>query len=120
MREWFNAPVNRRLKNLLWCLAWGMVILTTLAIKPADVLTAPFFPVGLLGFLRGGEPTAMVAWMLGFPIVFGWLIYILISAAMFRAGRNGTFILIYIVLCALLAVNVVGCHRTLEAASHIH
>jgi hypothetical protein len=98
-----------------------MVILVTAAIKPAHLLTAPVFPVGLFALLpdRGDEAVA-TAWLLRIPIVMGWAIYVLLSAAMWRARTRGAFLLIYIAFCMLLALNLGGCQRALEAASQIH
>jgi hypothetical protein len=118
-REWFNRPASARLKCYLWYATWGGVILVTLAIKPASILTAPCFPVGLLALLPNGDSKAILAAMTVIPILVGWALYVLLSVLMARTRRRGSFLLLYLAFCLLLALNLVGCQRALEAASQI-
>jgi hypothetical protein len=117
--EWFNQPVSPNLKWYFWHSAWGAVVLATLAIKPAYLLTAPTFPVGLIAWLPNGEYTACIAFMWAAPVMLGWGFYALLSWFLHRTRTSGTFFLVYVIFCLVLALNLVGCHRALEAASGI-
>ncbi len=62
-----------------------------------------FFPTGLfraLG-LEGGPD----------PAVLGWGIYLMLGVAILALGKRKTVFGSFAVLCVLLFVNVVGCHR---------
>lgn len=107
------------MKRLLWFGAWGIVILITLAMNPASIITAPLFPMGLFALFPNGDDKAIVAWGTGGFIV-GWLFYVLLSIVMFTTNRKGIFFLLYIIFCILLALNVGGCQRVLKDVSHIH
>lgn len=117
--EWFNQSISSRLKWYLWSASWGMVILITLAIKPAYLLTAPAFPVGLMALFADGEGNIATAWLLGVPIIMGWFVYALISVVIIRTRRKGVFLLAYAAFCTLLALNLGGCQRALETAGQI-
>ena len=116
--QWFNQPASTRLKCYLWYGAWAGVILVTLAIKPAYLLTAPCFPAGLLALLPSGDSSAIVAGMMVVPMVVGWALYALLSVVMHRTRKRGLFLL-DVVFCMLVALNLVGCQRASEAASQI-
>jgi len=119
--EFFGQPISERAKWGLYYAAWGGVILAALAMNPADVLTAPCFPIGLLAVLPNGEEKAITAWMFGpISIGIGWAFYLLLSFLIGRTRKRAAFFAVYIVFCILLALNVVGCRRTLEAVSRIH
>jgi zinc-ribbon domain len=90
-KEWFNQPVSTALRRYLWCAAWGGVVLTTLAIKPADVFIAPWFPVGLIAIFPNGPAMAIGAWMLVFPVIAGWAFYFLLYFLMRLARKRGVF-----------------------------
>jgi hypothetical protein len=107
-------------KCWFWFAAWGVVVLLTAAANPAYLPGAPFFPIGLLALLPNGGEKAITGWMLQFPVLLGWLFYIAFSAVMLRIRRPKTFFGVYVVFCIVLALNLVGCHRTIETASQIH
>lgn len=50
----------------------------------------------------------------------GWTIYIALTFMMFVAKRTNVFWRAYIVFCLLLALNLVGCRRIIDAAAGIH
>ena len=52
--DWFKQPISPNLKAHSLSAAWGGVVLVTLAIKPAYLLTAPAFPLGLLALNVAG------------------------------------------------------------------
>jgi len=118
-KEWLNQPVSATVKGYFVCGAWGMVILATLALKPAYLLTAPAFPLGLLALFPNGESKAVIGWITGIPLFIGWGIYGLLFWTISRTSKKGTFFLIYLILCAILALNIAGCKRSLDAAARI-
>ncbi len=58
--------------------------------------------------------------MLVVPGLLGWILYAALSMLIDRTRKIGTFFPVYFVLCVILALNVVGCKKTLEAAAGIH
>jgi hypothetical protein len=101
-----------------WFAAWGCVILIVLVAMPAYLLAAPFFPVGLFALIPQGDEGGIEAMMTG-GFIIGWAIYMLLSVIMFKTKNRGLFFFIYVMFCALLLLNLAGCYRTTEAASHI-
>ena len=87
--------------------------------NPKNVLTAPLFPLGLIAAFFHGEKHAVIALMLGIPILLGWFFYGLFSLLLFRTKRVWVFVIVYVIFCLVLAFNVVGCKRTLEAVQGI-
>ena len=105
----------------LWlCLgAWGLAGGAILASDPARVALAPFFPVGLIAMLPNGEEKAITGYMLVYPCLLGWGIYVALGAWLSRVKRWPSFLYAYLVLCTVLALNVSGCKKALEAAAGI-
>jgi len=114
-----DKPFSTTEKIYYWLGAWGGVILFVLVINPASILAAPFFPIGLLALLPNGAEKAIMAWMVGGWMI-GWVFYILLSVVMFQAKKANIFIIFYVIFCIFLALNVVGCQRTMTAVSGIH
>ena len=118
--EGFNRPISIRLKWYLWSGAWAVVILATLAINPANLLTAPSFPLGLIALLPRGEGEAVAtAWLIGIPLIVGWGIYAMLFVLILRTRKRIAFLFVYVVFAVLLGLNLAGCQRALEAASQI-
>jgi hypothetical protein len=116
-----NDAISKSAKWQLWGLAWSLVVAATFVPDPAYMITAPWFPVGLLAIFPGGEKNAIAAWMKGLPFtLLGWLLYLFLSAAMARARKERLFILIYVIFCIVLALNLVGCQITFNATQQIH
>jgi len=113
-----DESFSRRTKLLLWIAAWGGVIFAVLAINPAYIRAAFLFPIGLFAFLANGTQNAFWAWVAG-GFIIGWMLYAVLSAMMFGAKNKQFFIVIYVIFCILLALNVGGCVKVLEDASHI-
>jgi len=82
-----------------------LVVIVTLAIDPHYLVTAPLFPIGLAGLLPNGHLFIVQAL---FP---GWLIYIILSLALFRTRTCNGFLIIFLVLCLLLILNLAGCQH---------
>ena len=83
----------------------------------------PVFPAGLFTFFlseEGGIKLLMVTGMGIVPTLIGWMIYVMLSVRMALTRRKLTFFILYSIFCILLAMNVVGCKKTLHAAAGIH
>ena len=100
--------------------AWVAVALLSMIPEPSQIVLAPFFPVGLLALLPRGEEKAITAYMLVTPCLLGWAFYAAITWAIFSVPGKKSFFAVYCLFCLVLALNVVGCKRTLEAAAGIH
>jgi hypothetical protein len=109
---------SKRAKLSFWFAAWGGVVLIVLAINPAYIRAAPVFPVGLFAFISNGTQNAFWAWASG-AFIIGWALYAVLSAIMFKAKSKHVFIATYLIFCILLLLNIGGCQRVLEDASHI-
>jgi len=102
--------------------AWSAVIVTVGVNNPNDLLSAAGFPIGLFGIVPNGQQLAITAaWLLG-PICagIGWTIYIVLTVVIGYAKRITIFSIVYAFFCVLLALNVVGCKRLIEAAAGTH
>jgi len=91
--------------------------------KPDDLLTAPGFPVGLLGvlFLIGAEQATVAGWFGGLgAVVAGWFLYAFLSVTMMRTKKTWVFSMIYVGFCVLLALNLAGCRKIMETVAGIH
>jgi hypothetical protein len=113
-----NKFISGPAKVGYWFAAWGCVLLIVLLTSPTYILAAPFFPIGLFALLPQGAEGGVKAWMTGSFIV-GWAFYILLSIVMFKIKGRNLFFVIYVIFCGLLVLNLGGCYRTTEAASHI-
>jgi hypothetical protein len=113
-----NESISGPTKLGYWFAAWGCVVLIVLVSMPAYILAAPFFPLGLFALMPQGEEGGIEAMMTG-GFIIGWAIYMLLSVIMFKTKNRGLFFFIYVMFCALLLLNLAGCYRTTEAASHI-
>jgi hypothetical protein len=100
--------------------ALGARFTGSVADNPVNILYTPFFPVGLVAMFPNGAYYGTVATMLVFPALLGWVLYGIIYFFIRRARRRGTFLLLYILLCVLLVLNLVGCQRVIEASKGIH
>ena len=62
------------------------------------VVLLPFFPQGLYAFLPKRQ-----AW------VAGWATYLILTIFLLRSRTRTRYFALFVVLCALLAVNIGGC-----------
>ena len=120
MAESTQELISSRDKRQLWLGAWAVVAFVGMVPHPSQLLMAPFFPIGLLALLPGGDEKTITAWMQGFPCVLGWVVYALFSAMLFRIRKRDAFFLFYALFCIILALNMVGCKKAFEAAAGIH
>ncbi len=94
--------------------AWGFVALFTVLGAPLSLFAFYAFPVGIPIALRlrpsaGG---AMACWTIG-----GWLMYVLLMYWIMRIRREWAFWAFYLVLCAVLMTNLVGCDEVLKGTT---
>ena len=104
--------ISLRRKIWLWVAAWGAAVIACAIPEPALLAVAWLFPFGL--FALCVRPQTMSD-MEGLA-AFGWIIYLGLSIFALRQRRPARYFVFYAVLCALLILNVVGCH---DAASKI-
>ena len=113
--------ISNRAKWGLYLFAWGAVLFVSVVGSPSSLLATPYFPVGLLAMLPDGVNKAIDAWMRGpVLILIGWSIYGALTFIIGRTKKTGAFLLVYILFCVLLALNLVGCAKTLDELSKIH
>ena len=113
-------PLPRPVRIMMLLAPWVLVVLGTLAKNPQQLLTAPFFPAGLIAVLKDGPKLAVGAWMItgGTFGLVGWLVYIFLMAG--AATRKPPMsVIFYILFLILLVLNVRGCERLLEAVKGI-
>jgi hypothetical protein len=111
------------IKWAFYLAAWGGVVVAVIVRKPDDLLTAPGFPVGLLGvlFLIGAEQATVAVWFGGLgAVVAGWFLYAFLSVTMMRTKKTWVFSMIYVGFCVLLALNLAGCRKIMETVAGIH
>ena len=76
--ETISRPITERLKWTLWFAAWGLVLIATLANKPAQVIMAPLFPLGLIAVFPNGKGIAIIAGTMVVPGLVSWVFYALL------------------------------------------
>jgi hypothetical protein len=69
------------------------------------------FPSGLWALLRDGDSNPTDA-------LRGWIIYSIAISVLMLQRRRIWFFLFYIVLCVMLAANVVGCYKVVSTTLH--
>jgi hypothetical protein len=77
-------------------------------LHPTVLLFTVFFPLGLSGFFDSDlqhNPGTFYGWL-----VFGWSAYVALCVAALLQSRARKYCLVYCAFCALLVLNVVGCH----------
>jgi hypothetical protein len=94
-----------RLSLLLTAWVVVYVVLSLMAGGPLPPQMIIFFPVGLLVFLDLQDTAAGGLLMFG----FGWLFYLGLTIGMLKSKRSDTYIMLFLVMCLLLALNVSGC-----------
>ena len=112
--------VSPRLKLWVWLGAWAATAGVVMASDPARLLMAPCFPIGLRALLPNGDQKAIIGWMQVYPWILGWGVYLGLSSWLFRTRSWPSFLCAYTALCAVLALNVSGCSKMLEAVAGIH
>jgi hypothetical protein len=80
-----------------------MVVVLTF---PGIIIAPLLFPAGLPR-LFGVQQTE--ASQRGTFIVLGWIIYLALSVAAYLTSRKGVYLVLYVTLCILLALNAAGC-----------
>lgn len=106
-RDWARQPgISMGRKLALLAAAWGVTLIASLAsgqvASARDFVQAVvLFPFATLGFVR-------VPW--AYPLV-GWVLYLSITTAAALTPKRRWYFGLYALLCILLALNVVGCHK---------
>jgi len=105
-----TAYISRRARIWLWLVAWFVAALATSFPDPRVLLFAFLFPTGLVEFAPEGlgilePPDSGYLWFFVFCIL-----YIGLTVVAFLHSRRLWYFVLYAVLCAILALNVVGCH----------
>ncbi len=107
-----NEPerIRFRFRALLLLTAWIVAAIATVS-PYSSLLKSPslfvLYPYGLMTFL---------VWLMGWKaqqaphFLFGWGLYLLLTAVGLVTGRRLLYLIIYTLLCALLLLNTVGCH----------
>ena len=103
------------------CVAWFAAfaassggILTNLEGVLYTLLLFFFFPAGLLRLFISpfispqNDPPRFVAFG---ALIFAWLAYAAITILTFRSKIKRRYIILYSILCALLVLNLIGCHK---------
>ncbi len=102
--------IRFRLRALLVLAAWIIAAIATVS-PYASLLKSPslffLFPYGLMTFL---------VWLMGWRaqqaphFLFGWGLYLVLTAVGLASGRRRLYFVIYTLLCLFLFLNTVGCH----------
>ena len=105
-----TGDISRRAKIWLWLAAWIIAALATAIPDPRVLLFAFLFPTGLLEFVPENlgilePPDSGYLWFL---IVC--ILYIGLTITALLQSRRLWYFILYAVLCAILALNAVGCH----------
>jgi hypothetical protein len=98
--------------------AW-LIALAAIAVPHPEVMFFPWsfllFPGGLVGWLhRAGLCCGDER---GYYAILGWMIYVPLSIALLVIDDKRILVRLFVLLCALLALNVVGCHLEMNARS---
>lgn len=102
-----NWDVSRRAKFVL--IAWALVVLLMAMPMPGVLLSFWMFPMGL-GLLMKGSRFKFDQWG-GATILGAWACYLLLSVAVITIPRRNWSLALYVILCLVLVLNVVGCHE---------
>jgi hypothetical protein len=120
--QFSGEPYSARVKTCFWLAAWGGVVLIVLVINPVYLRATFIFPVGLFALFPNGDGTGITPSMMALKagaFIIGWVLYAVLTAIMFKAKSRSAFIASYIIFCALLLLNIGGCHRVSESMSGI-
>lgn len=114
-----GKSIPTRTRFYLWLSVWGVVMMGAISIKPSYLLAAPFFPSGLLAYLPNGQSLAIESFMAGVCFL-GWFLYVLLSVFMFTTRKNAVFGFLFLIFCALVALNLAGCRTVMQSAAGAH
>jgi hypothetical protein len=95
-------------------LVWRFALLAVAAVSTigANLKTVAvffYFPLGLLPSLTLEGGLSTLAFLLG------WVAYISLVVLVLSAKNRRVFVFVFVLLCALLAVNTLGCRRQLAS-----
>ena len=94
-------------------ISWGVVVLFFRGSRVDAVKALLMFPAGLGSYIQTQHPGHL---NLNAMILVEWLAYVVIVAGAYLSRRRLWFTLLYVLLCAMLAVNVLGCYKAFVKA----
>jgi hypothetical protein len=98
-----STDISQGRRYKLLCIPWVVTIAVTF---PGILFGPQFLPAGLYRLLGVRET---VEHEYGLWLGVGWLAYLVLTVAACLSRRRLTYIVVYTVLCVLLALNCVGC-----------
>jgi hypothetical protein len=108
-----NDETRRRKKRLIFIgFAWAIAVIAAFP-HPAGIVWFWAFPAGLSMFFTGTRADLL-------DVVIGWPVYIALTAWAVSARRRWLYIAVYVLICVVLALNVVGCRRVLRGLDDLH
>ncbi len=97
-----EIPFSRRRK--LWLIAWVVGLIAAGFPNPALIAVIWCFPLGLMNVVRWD----------GYAddyLIVGWLFYGALTVVALMSRPRVLYFTLYIILCILLLLNIVGCHQ---------
>ncbi len=88
--------------------AWGIALASMAIPDPQALRLGPFMPLGVLLLFTTKWPTGDSGFALA--LCLGWSVYVLITGLACFERKKRNYLILYTILFALLALNVVGCH----------
>lgn len=105
-------PFSLRWK--LWLIAWSVGLVAAGFPNPALIFYFWLFPIGLLKVI-GWQDTGYDS---GYFV--GWLVYIPLSVLALIARPRLLYFTLYLILCFLLLLNIVGCQQMNAQMKDMH
>jgi hypothetical protein len=103
-----KANVDDMNRRRLVVVAWMVTALCMVVRGPVIFLYVLYFPIGIIRFFHhiyiASDPKCIVM------AVIGWIFYVALTVAVVATRRRRLSIFFYVILCLVLAVNVVSCH----------
>lgn len=112
--SFWKTEISLALRWKLWLGAWLVGLVAAGFPHPVLILVVWLFPWGLMdmiGWQRTGHDG---------DYFVGWLPYIVLTVAAIRSRPRVLYFLFFGILCVLLLLNIVGCHRLNAQGSDIH
>jgi hypothetical protein len=106
------STISLRWRIILLIAVWGIATIATVEGGIALLLYAWMFPSGLLALFvpKDWDPPISEVVIL----IMGWALYVGLTAFTALQKRRTRYFIIFGILCALLALNVAGCHVMLR------
>jgi hypothetical protein len=97
----------------LWVAAWLLAAIAMAIPVPAALFFFWMFPGGLFRVISPADwdPGEEIGLTL---LVGAWILYLLLTIVGLSQNRRARYFFVYAVLCALLVLNVIGCHMAIS------